>query len=137
MANTLNWSKWVKMGCHYEIAMCAKKDEVDAGLLLKTVEEDTEDLLKDLASKGKIIISGEDSYYFYVVRDYSSYGYQFELSRQLDTLSKAIPSFEAISTKEENDVVTYKGIKSKCLLYYYYSETTFKYTFNGIEEEDF
>ena len=136
MANTLNWSKWVKMGCHYEIAMCAKKDEVDAGLLLKTVEEDTEDLLKDLASKGKIIISGEDSYYFYVVRDYSSYGYQFELSRQLDTLSKAIPSFEAISTNEENDVATYKGIKSKCLLYYY-SETTFKYTFNGIEEEDF
>ena len=124
------------MLCYYEIAMCAKKDEVDAGLLLKTVEEDTEDLLKDLASEGKIIISGEDSYYFYVVRDYSSYGYQFELSRQLDTLSKAIPSFEAISTNEENDVATYKGIKSKCLLYYY-SETTFKYTFNGIEEEDF
>ena len=125
------------MLCYYEIAMCAKKDEVDAGLLLKTVEEDTEDLLKDLASEGKTITVKDDFYYFYVVRDYSSYGYQFELSRQLDTLSKAIPSFEAISTKEENDVVTYKGIKSKCLLYYYYSETTFKYTFNGIEEEDF
>ena len=124
------------MGCHYEIAMCAKKDEVDAGLLLKTVEEDMEDLLKDLASKGKIIISGEDSYYFYVVRDYSSYGYQFELSRQLDTLSKAIPSFEAIFTNEENDTSTYKGIKSKHLLDYY-SKTTFSYTFNGIEEEDF
>ena len=124
------------MLCYYEIAMCAKKDEVDAGLLLKTVEEDTEDLLKDLASEGKIIISGEDSYYFYVVRDYSSYGYQFELSRQLDTLSKAIPSFEAVSTNKENDVITYKGIKSKHLLNYY-SETTFSYTFNGIEEEDF
>ena len=136
MANTLNWSKWVKMGCHYEIAMCAKKDEVDAGLLLKTVEEDTEDLLKDLASEGKIIISGEDSYYFYVVRDYSSYGYQFELSRQLDTLSKAIPSFEAIFTNEENDTSTYKGIKSEHLLDYY-SKTTFSYIFNGIEEEDF
>ena len=136
MANTLNWSKWVKMGCHYEIAMCAKKDEVDAGLLLKTVEEDTEDLLKDLASEGKIIISGEDSYYFYVVRDYSSYGYQFELERQLDTLSKAIPSFEAIFTNEENDTSTYKGIKSEHLLDYY-SKTTFSYIFNGIEEEDF
>lgn len=123
------------MGCHYEIAMCAKKDEVDAGLLLKTVEEDTEDLLKDLASEGKIIISGEDSYYFYVVRDYSSYGYQFELSRQLEILSKAIPSFEAIFTNEENDTSTYKGMKSKNLLDYY-TETTFTYTFNGIEEED-
>lgn len=136
MANTLNWSKWVKMGCHYEIAMCAKKDEVDAGLLLKTVEEDTEDLLKDLASEGKTITVKDDFYYFYVVRDYSSYGYQFELSRQLDTLSKAIPSFEAIFTNEENDTSTYKGIKSKHLLDYY-SETTFSYTFNGIEEEDF
>lgn len=123
------------MGCHYEIAMCAKKDEVDAGLLLKTVEEDTEDLLKDLASEGKIIISGEDSYYFYVVRDYSSYGYQFELSRQLEILSKAIPSFEGIFTNEENDTSTYKGMKSKNLLDYY-TETTFTYTFNGIEEED-
>lgn len=123
------------MGCHYEIAMCAKKDEVDAGLLLKTVEEDTEDLLKDLASEGKIIISGEDSYYFYVVRDYSSYGYQFELSGQLEILSKAIPSFEAIFTSEENDTSTYKGMKSKNLLDYY-TETTFTYTFNGIEEED-
>lgn len=135
MANTLNWSKWINMGCHYEIAMCAKKDEVDAGLLLKTVEEDTEDLLKDLASEGKIIISGEDSYYFYVVRDYSSYGYQFELSRQLEILSKAIPSFEGIFTNEENDTSTYKGMKSKNLLDYY-TETTFTYTFNGIEEED-
>lgn len=123
------------MGCHYEIAMCAKKDEVDAGLLLKTVEEDTEDLLKDLASEGKIIISGEDSYYFYVVRDYSSYGYQFELSGQLEILSKAIPSFEAIFANEENDTSTYKGMKSKNLLDYY-TETTFTYTFNGIEEED-
>lgn len=135
MVSTLNWSKWIKMGCHYEIAMCAKKDEVDAGLLLKTVEEDTEDLLKDLASEGKIIISGEDSYYFYVVRDYSSYGYQFELSGQLEILSKAIPSFEAIFANEENDTSTYKGMKSKNLLDYY-TETTFTYTFNGIEEED-
>ena len=124
------------MLCYYEIAMCAKKDEVDAGLLLKTVEEDTEDLLKDLASEGKTITIKDDFYYFYVVRDYSSYGYQFELSRQLDTLSKAIPSFEAVSTNEENDITTYKGIKSKHLLNYY-SETTFSYTFNGIEEEDF
>ena len=123
------------MGCHYEIAMCAKKDEVDAALLLKTVEEDTEDLLKDLASEGKTITNGEDSYYFYVIRDYSSYGYQCELSRQLDTLSKAIPSFEGILTNEENDTSTYKGAKNKQLLDYY-TETTFTYTFNGIEEED-
>lgn len=123
------------MGCHYEIAMCAKKDEVDAGLLLKTVEEDTEDLLKDLASEGKTITIKDDFYYFYVVRDYSSYGYQFELSGQLEILSKAIPSFEAIFANEENDTSTYKGMKSKNLLDYY-TETTFTYTFNGIEEED-
>lgn len=124
------------MGCHYEIAMCAKKDEVDAGLLLKTVEEDTEDLLKDLASEGKTIETKDDFYYFYVVRDYSSYGYQFELSGQLEILSKAIPSFEAIFTNEENDTSTYKGMKSKNLLDYY-TETTYSYTFNGIDEEDF
>lgn len=135
MVSTLNWSKWIKMGCHYEIAMCAKKDEVDAGLLLKTVEEDTEDLLKDLASEGKTITIKDDFYYFYVVRDYSSYGYQFELSGQLEILSKAIPSFEAIFANEENDTSTYKGMKSKNLLDYY-TETTFTYTFNGIEEED-
>ena len=123
------------MGCHYEIAMCAKKDEVDASLLLKTVEEGEEKLLNTLVSEGKTLTSGEDSYYYYIIRDYSNYRYQLELSNQLDMLSKVIPSFEGIYTNEENDTSTYKGIKNKHLLDYY-SETTFFYTFDGIEDED-
>jgi len=123
------------MGCHYEIAMCAKKDEVDASLLLKTVEEGEEKLLNMLVSEGKTLTSGEDSYYYYIIRDYSNYRYQFELSNQLDMLSKVIPSFEGIYTNEENDTSTYKGIKNKHLLDYY-SETTFFYTFDGIEDKD-
>ena len=50
-------------------------------------------------------------------------------------LSKVIPSFEGIYTNEENDNSIYKGIKSKHLLDYY-TETTFTFTFDGIEEED-
>lgn len=123
------------MGCEYNIAMCAKKDEVDAALLLKTADKEAEKLLNILVSGGKIIISGEDSYYFYVTRDYSSYRSQLEVSRQLDMLSKVIPSFEGIYTNEENDNSIYKGIKSKHLLDYY-TETTFTFTFDGIEEED-
>lgn len=126
------------MGCEYNIAMCAKKDEVDATLLLKTADKEAEKLLNMLVSEGKIIISGEDSYYFYVLRDYSSYRSQLEVSRQLDILSKVIPSFEGIYTNEENDNSIYKGIKSKHLLDLldYYTETTFTFTFDGIEEED-
>lgn len=135
MANTLNWSKWLEMGCEYSIAMCAKKDEVDAALLLKTADKEAEKLLNMLVSGGKTITSGKDSYYYYVIRDYSSYRSQFEVSKQLDILSKVIPSFEGIYTNEENDISTYKGMKSKNLLDYY-TETTFTYTFNGIEEED-
>lgn len=135
MASTLNWGKWVKMGCQYEIALCAKKDEVDATLLLNTADKEAEELLKTLASKGKTITSGEDSYYFHVIRGYANYGYQLEASRQLDMLSKVIPSFEGIYTNEENDTSTYKGMKNKRLLDYY-SETTFTFTFDGIEEED-
>lgn len=123
------------MGCHYEIAMCAKKDEVDAALLLKTVEEGEEDILKTLTSEGKTITSGEDSYYFYVIRDYANYRYQCELSNRLEMLSKVIPSFEGIYTNEENDNSTYKGVKNKHLLDYY-TETIFTFTFDGIEEED-
>lgn len=123
------------MGCEYSIAMCAKKDEVDATLLLKTADKEAEKLLNMLVSEGKIIISGEDSYYFYVLRDYSSYRSQLEVSRQLDILSKVIPSFEGIYTNEENDNSIYKGIKSKHLLDYY-TETTYTFTFDGIEEED-
>lgn len=123
------------MGCEYNIAMCAKKDEVDAALLLKTADKEAEKLLNTLVSEGKIIISGEDSYYFYVLRDYSSYRSQLEVSKQLDMLSKVIPSFEGIYTNEENDNSIYKGIKSKHLLDYY-TETTFTFTFDGIEEED-
>ena len=122
------------MGCDYSIAMCAKKDEVDAALLLKTADKEAEKLLNMLVSEGKIIISGEDSYYFYVLRDYSSYRSQFEVSKQLDMLSKVIPSFEGIYTNEENDISEYKGIKSKHLLDYY-TETTFTFTFDGNEEE--
>lgn len=123
------------MGCEYNIAMCAKKDEVDAALLLKTADKEAEKLLNMLVSEGKIIISGEDSYYFYVLRNYSSYRSQLEVSRQLDMLSKVIPSFEGIYTNEENDNSIYKGIKSKHLLDYY-TETTFTFTFDGNEEED-
>ena len=123
------------MGCSYNIAMCAKKDEVDAALLLKTADKEAEELLNRLVSGGKIITSGEDSYYYYLTKDYSNYSYQARLSNQLDMLSKVIPSFEGIYTNEENDVATYKGIKNKNLLNYY-AETTFTFTFNGIEEED-
>lgn len=123
------------MGCEYNIAMCAKKDEVDAALLLKTADKEAEKLLNMLVSGEKIIISGQDSYYFHVIRDYSSYRSQLEVSRQLDMLSKVIPSFEGIYTNEENDNSIYKGIKSKHLLDYY-TETTFTFTFDGIEEED-
>lgn len=123
------------MGCEYNIAVCAKKDEVDAALLLKTADKEAEKLLNILVSGGKIITSGEDSYYYYVTRDYSSYRSQLEVSRQLDMLSKVIPSFEGIYTNEENDTSIYKGIKSKHLLDYY-TETTFTFTFDGNEEED-
>lgn len=122
------------MGCEYNIAMCAKKDEVDATLLLKTADKEAEKLLNMLVSEGKIITSGEDSYYYYVLRDYSSYRSQLEVSRQLDMLSKVIPSFEGIYTNEENDTSMYQGIKSKHLLDYY-TETTFTFTFDGNEEE--
>lgn len=124
------------MGCGYNIAMCAKKDEVDAALLLKTADKEAEELLNRLVSGGKILTSGEDSYYYYLTRDYSNYSYQARLSNQLDMLSKVIPSFEGIYTNEENDTSTYKGIKSKRLLDYY-SETTFYFTFDGIEKDDF
>lgn len=135
MANTLNWRKWLEMGCEYSIAMCAKKDEVDAALLLKTADKEAEKLLNMLVSEGKIITTrDESSYYYYVLRDYSSYRSQLEVSRQLDMLSKVIPSFEGIYTNEENDNSIYKGIKSKCLLNYY-AETTFTFTFDGNEEE--
>lgn len=124
------------MGCHYEIAMCAKKDEVDAALLLKTADKEAEKLLNMLVSEGKIITTrDESSYYYYVIRDYSSYRSQLEISRDLDMLSKVIPSFEGIYTNEENDTSIYKGIKSKHLLDYY-TETTFTFTFDGNEEED-
>ena len=123
------------MGCEYSIAMCGKKDEVDATLLLKTTDKEAEKLLNMLVSEGKIITTRDESYYFYVIRDYSSYRSQLEVSRQLDMLSKVIPSFEGIYTNEENDNSIYKGIKSKHLLDYY-TETTFTFTFNGIEEED-
>lgn len=136
MASTLNWSKWINMGCHYEIAMCAKKDEVDATFLLKTADKEAEKLLNMLVSEGKIITTrDESSYYYYVIRDYSSYRSQLEISRDLDMLSKVIPSFEGIYTNEENDTSIYKGIKSKHLLDYY-TETTFTFTFDGNEEED-
>lgn len=124
------------MGCEYNIAMCAKKDEVDAALLLKTADKEAEKLLNMLVSGGKIITTrDESSYYYYVIRDYSSYRSQLEVSRQLDMLSKVIPSFEGIYTNEENDTSMYKGIKSKHLLDYY-TETTFTFTFDGNEEED-
>lgn len=124
------------MGCEYNIAMCAKKDEVDAALLLKTADKEAEKLLNMLVSGGKILTTrDESSYYYYVVRDYSSYRSQLEVSRQLDMLSKVIPSFEGIYTNEENDNSIYKGIKSKHLLDYY-TETTFTFTFDGNEEED-
>lgn len=124
------------MGCHYEIAMCAKKDEVDATFLLKTADKEAEKLLNMLVSEGKIITTrDESSYYYYVIRDYSSYRSQLEISRDLDMLSKVIPSFEGIYTNEENDTSIYKGIKSKHLLDYY-TETTFTFTFDGNEEED-
>lgn len=122
------------MGCEYNIAMCAKKDEVDATLLLKTADKEAEKLLNMLVSGGKTLTSGEDSYYYYVTRDYSSYRSQLEVSKQLDMLSKVIPSFEGIYTNEENDNSIYKGIKSKHLLDYY-TETTFTFTFDGNEEE--
>jgi hypothetical protein len=125
------------MGCEYNIAMCAKKDEVDATLLLKTADKEAEELLNMLVSGGKIITTRDESsyYYYYVIRDYSSYRSQLEVSRQLDILSKVIPSFEGIYTNEENDISIYKGIKSKHLLDYY-TETTFTFTFDGSEEED-
>lgn len=124
------------MGCEYNIAMCAKKDEVDAAVLLKTADKEAEKLLNMLVSGGKIITTkDESSYYYYVTRDYSSYRSQLEVSRQLDMLSKVIPSFEGIYTNEENDTSMYKGIKSKHLLDYY-TETTFTFTFDGNEEED-
>lgn len=122
------------MGCEYNIAMCAKKDEVDATLLLKTADKEAEKLLNMLVSGGKTLTSGEDSYYYYVTRDYSSYRSQLEVSKQLDMLSKVIPSFEGIYTNEENDTSMYQGIKSKHLLDYY-TETTFTFTFDGNEEE--
>lgn len=123
------------MGCEYNIAMCAKKDEVDAALLLKTADKEAEKLLNMLVSGGKIITTrDESSYYYYVLRDYSSYRSQLEVSKQLDMLSKVIPSFEGIYTNEENDNSIYKGIKSKHLLDYY-TETTFTFTFDGNEEE--
>ena len=123
------------MGCEYSIAMCAKKDEVDATLLLKTADKEAEKLLNMLVSGGKIITTrDESSYYYYVLRDYSSYRSQLEVSKQLDMLSKVIPSFEGIYTNEENDNSIYKGIKSKCLLNYY-AETTFTFTFDDNEVE--
>lgn len=121
------------MGCEYNIAMCAKKDEVDAALLLKTADKEAEKLINMLVSGGKIITTRDESYYYYVIRDYSSYKSQLEVEKQLDMLSKVIPSFEGIYTNEENDISIYKGIKHEHLLNYY-TETTF--TFDGKEEED-